>query len=708
MWADDATIELLSYVSQGSHYQPILIISAYRDAEVDAESSLAKYVYQEKRDKRLKEMQLKALSKRAVAAIIESILGKERSSSEFTESIFAKTGGNPFFVEELSRSLAQQFRLIESTGPINILDLQIPTTVKTVIRQRLSKLTPGTFQTLTTAAMIGREFTFDLLRDVTETSENTLLDQLEEALRARILRESKIGQVESFQFLDAPVHEYLVHEISLVRRRRYHKRIADLIEEKHPHLVRMQPERIAYHYLHSGDNQKALKYTILGAENAQRFYAHDEARKLYQQALDLVENDPKLEAELLESMAVTSYFASNPQSEDFERAIKAMRKLNLPKRVAALYDLYSIWAWQHDASVDEARELCLRGLSELGDDTRNAEAAGLHAGIARIYALSGRPSDAIEWAEKAAKIAEEARASEVLAQVYQTLAISLPLREKERILKLLQDAIKISRDNELYDPLCRAHVNLGYTIALLKNDFEKAIEIYREGLDKATRRGMLGYRLHLSSELAYYCYIPTGRYDEAKTIAEENLRLAGNWKFYQVYPRLILGHVSMAQGDYSKARASLEETLPISRETGWSTLISDNLRELGILALETNDIPAAEKYLNEANEYLQKMDDTTAVFRAEILFYLGRTFLLRNDLSRATQLVEQIEEFSTMIQENWVLGFQAELAGHIAQKKGDADEATRKLNDALTIWERTKREPDANRVKTALRALSLK
>lgn len=567
---------------------------------------------------------------------------------------------------------------------------------------------------MTSAAMIGREFTFDLLRDVTETSEDPLLDQLEEALRARILRETKIGQIESFQFIDAPVHEYFVNEISLVRRRRYHKRIADLIEDKHPDLLRMQPEKLAYHYLHSGENEKALKYTIIGAENAQQFYAHEEARKLYQQALDLVEDDPveddpKLEADLLERMAEIAYFTSNTQFKDlFERAINAFRKLKLPRRVAALYDLYSNSSWHHGASAEKARELCLQGLSELGDDTRNAEAASLHAAIARIYALSGQPSDAIQWAEKAAKIAEEAQAQEVLSHVYQTLAISLPFREKERIIKLLQDAIKISRDNELYDPFCRAHVNLGYTLALLENDFQKAIEIYSEGLAVAKQRGMLGYRLHVSSELAYYCYIPMGRYDEAKNIAEENLRLAGNWKFYQVYPRLILGHVSFAQGDYSKAREYFEETLPLSRETGWSTLISDNLRELGVLALETFDQPNAEKWLNEASDYLQKIDDTTSVFRAEILFHLARTVLLSNDFPRAEQLLQQIEQFATTIQENWALGFQAELAAYITKKKGDTEEANRKLNDALTIWERTKREPDAHRVRKAIQTISSK
>ncbi len=708
MWADEATIELLSYISQGSHNQPILIISAYRDAEVDAEGPLAKYVYQEKRDKRLKEIQLKTLTKQGVAAIIEFILSKDRSSAEFTESIFAKTGGNPFFVEELARSVAEQLPSVETAGPLNALDLQIPTTVKTVIKQRLSKLTPDTFQTLTMAAMIGRDFTFGLLRNVTETPEDTLLDQLEEALRVRILRERKIGQIESFQFVDAPVHEYLVREISLVRRRRYHKRIADLIEEKHSDLVKMQPEKLAYHYLHSGDNEKALKYTIMGAENAQRFYAYEEARKLYQQALDLVEDDLKLEAELLERMAEVSFHSGTYSKDLFERAISAFRKLNLPRRVAALYDLYSSTAWHHGASAEEARELCLQGLSELGDDTRNAEAAGLLAGIARIYGLGGRPSDAIEWSEKAAKIAEEAGAAEVLAHVYQTLAISLPFQEKERIIKLLQDAIKISRDNDLYDPFCRAHVNLAYAIALLKNDFGKAIEIYSEGLEEAKRRGMLGYRLHLSSELAYYCYIPTGRYDEAKNFAEENLRLAGNWKFYQVYPRLILGHISMTQGDYSKAHAYLEETLPLSREIGWSTLITDNLRELGNLALEINDLPTAEKWLNEANDYLHKIDSTTAVFRAETLFHLGRAALLSNDLPRAKQLLQQIEQFSTMIQENWVVGFQTELAGYIAQKKSDADEANKKLTEALTVWERTKREPDASRVRKAIQILSKK
>ena len=146
----------------------------------------------------------------------------------------------------------------------------------------------------------------------------------------------------------------------------------------------------------------------------------------------------------------------------------------------------------------------------------------------------------------------------------------------------------------------------------------------------------------------------------------------------------------------------------MSRETGWSTLISDNLRELGFLALETLDQPNAEKWLNEASDYLQKIDDITAVFRAEVLFHLGRTVLMSNDLPRAEQLLQQIERIATTLQENWVLGFQTELAAYITKAKGDTHETNRKLHDALAIWERAEREPDANRVRKAIETLSSK
>lgn len=706
MWADDATIELLTYVSQGIQDHPILIITAFRDSEVEAESPLGNYVYQAKRDKLLKEIRLRTLSRQGVAAIIESLLSKDRSTPELVESIFSKTGGNPFFVEEITRSIVEQLGSVESTASGSISELRIPTTVRTVIKQRLGKLTSGTFQTLATAAIIGRDFPFELLRDVTETSEDALLDQLEEALRARILSERKIGQIEVFQFVDAPIHEYLVQEISLIRRRKYHKKIAELMEQKHPDLLRAQPERLAFHYLHVGDNEKALKYTLQAAENAERFYAHEDARKLYQQALELIEEDPELEAEILERIAFLSFFVGDPGFKvHFERAISACKKRNLPRRVAALYIVYSMSVWTLEGSPDKATQLCLQALAELGDDIKNSEAAGLHAQIARIHTIAGRLPDAIEWAEKAVKVAEVATAPEVLAQAYQTLAISLPYTEKQRIIKLLQDAMEISKNNNLFDPLCRSHVNLGYTLAVLENDFEGAASVYRAGVEEAKRRGYPGYRVHLSNELAYYCFIPTGKYDLAQKIAEENLKLAENWKVYKVYPRLVLGHICMVQGNYQQARAYFEEALPLAREVGWTTFISGTMRELGALALETNDLVIADRWLRETNDYLLKIGAIDAVNRVEIMFQLGRVALLSNNLREAKEKLEQIEELSNSIKEKWVFGFQAELSGYIAQKEGRLDEAQKELNEALRTWEATQREPDAARVRKALQSV---
>ncbi len=348
-WADNATVDLLAHVSPVLENQSILIVSAVRDTDLDPESPLAQYLVQEIRDRRVHEFHLKPLSEKATVTVVESVLGKAAVTPDLIPTIFARTGGNPFFVVELARAISSQFDVSELSRAIKISELRIPTSVKTVIYQRLARLKSETLQTLTSAAIVGREFTFEVLSGLTEASEDILLDQLEEALRTRILRERKIGQTEVFSFVDAQVHDYLVQEVSLIRRRRYHKKIADLIEGKYPALATSQPETLAFHYMQAGENDKALKYTLVAADNAQLVYAHKDAVKLYRQALELIEGNPLLVARVNERLSDSLHLSGHYEEArvNYESALSQISSEDRIWRSRLHRNIALTWTRQH-------------------------------------------------------------------------------------------------------------------------------------------------------------------------------------------------------------------------------------------------------------------------------------------------------------------------------------------------------------------------
>jgi len=144
------------------------------------------------------------------------------------EAIFSRTEGNPFFTTEVIQLLSDRGELaneVESGSQ----DIRIPEGVREVVGQRLNRLSADCNLVLSTAAVIGREFTIALLNRLIEVlTEDRLLVVLEEALAAHLIEEPTVGY---YQFTYALIQETLTAELSLTRRVRLHARIAVELEE---------------------------------------------------------------------------------------------------------------------------------------------------------------------------------------------------------------------------------------------------------------------------------------------------------------------------------------------------------------------------------------------------------------------------------------------------------------------------------------------
>jgi hypothetical protein len=182
--------------------------------------------------------------------------------------IYAETKGNPFFVEELFRHLCKEDRLYDASGgfrsELKIAELDVPHSVRLVVRRRLARLSQRTQETLWAAATIGRLFTFELLAASTHT--NGLLEAIEEAEHAGLIT-SRVDATD-FEFSHELVRQAVLSGLSSVRRAQLHLEVAAAIEGVYLDALEDYYSELAHHYRLGGNAAKAIDYLVQAASQA--------------------------------------------------------------------------------------------------------------------------------------------------------------------------------------------------------------------------------------------------------------------------------------------------------------------------------------------------------------------------------------------------------------------------------------------------------
>ena len=229
-WADQPSLLLLEFLAQELADSRLLVVGTYRDVELSRRHPLAETLGELTKERLFQRILLRGLSEEDVRRFVEATAGLTPSQS-LVDAVYAQTEGNPLFVTEVVRLLVQEGDLTPE-DPLAELPstLRIPEGVREAIGRRLNRLTDRCNETLTIAAVIGREFELRQLQPLIEDiSEDRVLEVLDEALSARVIDElpQAVGR---YQFTHALVRDTLADELSLTRRVRLHARIARTLE----------------------------------------------------------------------------------------------------------------------------------------------------------------------------------------------------------------------------------------------------------------------------------------------------------------------------------------------------------------------------------------------------------------------------------------------------------------------------------------------
>jgi DNA-binding SARP family transcriptional activator/tetratricopeptide (TPR) repeat protein len=433
--ADETSLQLFHYLARQTRSAPIVLIAAYRnDAPANAQVyPLISALYREGLSETVR---LESLKQDAVCQMLENIMQGE-ISNELCRSIYDVTAGNPFFSYEIGMGLLKMEK-VEKRGESWFLvpgeKLRVPENLSAFLYQKVSRLGNKVQAALTAAAVIGREFDFEVLAGVTELSGADILDALDAALEGHLIEETPGG----YRFRHPLIRRTLYESLSRVRRANLHSRAAGSIEASsiaRPNRLSKQLEALAHHYDLSDRRDRALLYLVQAGEKAAGVYAFEVAIDYFERALALMDelgqSDPALRWRLLESLGWWhgGVLADTPRAVAcFEEALQVETSdehdWKPSSRDIVRAHCGAAVALITAGDIEGADDHLQKGLFIMGDREDAPEFADLLYNLAQLHWHRNEYQEAMDVAQRSLAIAERLNKPDSIARAFEMLALA--------------------------------------------------------------------------------------------------------------------------------------------------------------------------------------------------------------------------------------------------------------------------------------------
>jgi predicted ATPase len=541
-WADNASLQLLYYVTRNVTDARVLVCCAYRPEELKAVPGgqthpLADMLRRLGQEKLYEEVTLERLKLGEISSMVRDILGIEDVPDKFVRKLYEESEGNPFFVEEVLHALIEEGIVKKDSyvwdPSIDLSSIRIPGTIKDVITRRIARMDDNTKKVLMYAAVIGNQFNFEVLHRVTEVEDHELLDALDKLMTVDIIHEDRTSQDEVYTFDHKQTAAVLYEEMSKSRARLMHKRVGEVTEEVYASRIDEVVYPLARHFTLGKDLQKAYKYNLKAAEKATGLFAYDEAIGYYLQAMRVVSTMPptpgidvRKETTRLHIAIGTLHFDMGDWSAaqpSYEAAVQGARALGdralISQTVRGLADVMRQKGLYIEAEQRYEESLLIS--EELGDDFGIAE---IQRGLGYVHWRRGELDEAIDHYNQAISTAMKIGDMHLTARVYIELGNIYNQRgDQQRAIEYYTKAINELEKVKDYSELARAYNNIGDSCLHL-SEWDKAIVYFekcRTVSEKIGNRNFVAWSLFNAAE----AYSHKGNPDKAMEYCHKSLKI---------------------------------------------------------------------------------------------------------------------------------------------------------------------------------------
>jgi tetratricopeptide (TPR) repeat protein len=598
---------------------------------------------------------LNRLSNRENLAMVSYLLGTEDIERDLEEFILEKTEGVPFFIEEFIKSL-KDLKIIEREDNRYLLakdirDVSIPATIQDVIMARVDSLPEEIKRLLQTVSAAGREFSYELVKRLTDIPQEELLSHLSALKDSELVYERGIYPESSYIFKHALTQEVAYNSLLLKRRKDIHGKIATAIEALYPERLEEHCELLAYHYGRSTNTEKAVEYLELANQKAIKVHAMEEAKAHFDEAMGLLDALPETEVnrqrrisllvnqvtvfralykfpeyyELLtryEPMAgglgnqevLGGFYVGLGQCEfsfgHFDQAIQTLTKAAELAEASGNFEeaghAYAELEWNHVYRGNFDRVLSLKEEVLRKMEQRFNIRWYVRALVAASRACShlGRWDQAVEEAQKALSVAEESSDNSLISHAAWALSMAYTYRDDlGRGIEYGELAVQ-----KAPTPLDKAMGQRGLGWAWCRaGELKKGIELLT-ALLPIFRAGRF-----MPSEIPHTCnlgegYWLAGENNKAKQTLEEGLRITERCgaRYYLGWTHRLLGEIALKTNP-AQAAPHFEKSIAILREIKAQNELALVYAGYGRLHKQKGQIAQAREYLTKALEIFERL-----------------------------------------------------------------------------------------------------
>jgi class 3 adenylate cyclase/tetratricopeptide (TPR) repeat protein len=681
-WIDAASEEFLTFLADSIPAMRVLLVFAHRPGYQHPFGDRSYHT----------RISLQPLSASEMADMADSILETSTLPDEVRGLITSKAEGNPFFVEEVTKSLLEEGVLhleqgrVEVAGPVE--DVSVPDSITDVLMARIDRLPDEPKRAIQVASVIGREFALRLLERISEAGDR--VSAVVEDLRALelILQKSAYPEL-AFMFKHALTCDVAYESVLLQRRKTLHRIVGAAIEELYRDRLVEHLDALAYHFTLGEEWERAFEYHDRASEKAADAFANHAAAEHCRQALAVAEHlaeavpDAKrlrLEERLGKACWCVNRFAAS--GDAYLRAADlaaepAVRATNLGRAANSL-----IWGHDYDrarTTTDEALTL----------------ARAIHSPAAEAVGLSCRYEQSMVEGEtqaghlvnEAAPLAERSGDAEAIvfalvqqaqyAEWHGTYGAAVSIAER---------ACTLARSEQLTHLALQPNWILGKALCCL-GEYGRALSVLREGLELSDRVGDRAFKTRLLNTLGWCCS-ELGSHERASQYNHESAILASKMVELELVPgapelyanaavnlagnRIALGDLDGAMEHLEPIQADLDRPGDPWMRWRYSLHVQDGLARVALARGDPERaLPLIDAELEGARTHRARK------LEARALELRGRALVASERPREAQETLERALEVARKLEYPPVVWRATSLLAVLAQRSGNRSDAER-------------------------------
>jgi class 3 adenylate cyclase/tetratricopeptide (TPR) repeat protein len=647
-WVDKSSEDVLKYVLESIPGARVLMIFTYRPEFVHTWGGKSYH----------SQATLNRLSNRESLAMVTHILDTEEIDGELEDLILEKTEGIPFFIEEFIRSL-KELEIIERRDNSyhlakDIQDLTIPSTIQDVIMARVDSLPDGAKEVLQTGSAIEREFSYELIKQVTGLPEKELLSNLSALKDSELLYERGIYPQSTYIFKHALTREVVYDSILTKRKKRLHEAIGNAIEELYKNNIDEHYGVLSEHYMASEDYEKGAEYSKLAAKRARERASFNDAIAYGEKSAACLEKLPRTEdvekkiidAKVTLGLYYNQMFQHFEAKEAVEPIMELALKLDYKRRISQIYTIIGTYN----------------------------------------FMVEGDYPKALQYLEDALKIAEELedRLSLFLASHWIGHAFAESC-EFDRALHHVEKALEINVAANVPWGISAVKGCISMTVHNNQGRADLGFQMSQENLRFAEESGGTWSKVEAYTYYGSSCYLK-GFLDDAQEHLLKAIMFCERINFLSMgsLASFFLGETYLDRMEYQKAQDYHGKAISLLEDCRvWPSITSSNKMALTRAKVMNNvtDIDLESVYKYEEENKMKLYDGMMARYISEIL--------LRIDDQQASRAEDWIKKAIETDKKNgtiWSLGRDYAHYAELLKRKGDHLKAKENLGKAIETF----------------------